>query len=73
VDQIVFVTIAKNTGGNERARSRIQLVSGFSDVRETVDEVMQSIKNDDSLGTQKGAVFEDITVYTGRSLAYSAS
>jgi hypothetical protein len=48
-DQIVFVSNSKNTGGNARARSRLQLVNGFSDVLETVDEVMQSIKNDDPL------------------------
>jgi hypothetical protein len=52
VDQILFVTNAKNTGGNERAKSRIQLVNGFSDVLETVDEVMKSIKNDEALGAE---------------------
>jgi hypothetical protein len=52
VDQILFVTNAKNTGGNDRANTRIQLVNGFSDVLETVDEVMQAIKNDDALGAQ---------------------
>jgi hypothetical protein len=60
VDQIVFVANAKNTGGNERAKSRVQLVNGFSDVLETVDEVMQFIKDDDSLGAATGAVFDDI-------------
>jgi hypothetical protein len=52
VDQILYVTNAKNTGGNERAKSRVQLVTGFSDVLETVDEVMQSIKNDDALAAE---------------------
>jgi hypothetical protein len=60
VDQIVFVANAKNTGGNERAKSRVQLVNGFSDVLETVDEVMQFIKDDDSLEAATGAVFDDI-------------
>ena len=54
VDQILYVTNAKNTGGNERAKSRIQLVTGFSDVLETVDEVMQSIENDDALAAKTG-------------------
>jgi hypothetical protein len=49
VDQIVSVMSAKNTGGNERAQSRIQLVNGFSDVLESVHEVMQSIKDADSV------------------------
>ena len=30
----------------QRARSKIQLVSGFADVRESVEEVMQAIQND---------------------------
>ena len=54
VDQILYVTNAKNTGGNERAKSRVQLVNGFSDVLETVDEVMQSIKNNDALAVEAG-------------------
>ena len=72
VDQIVFVTNARNTGGNERAKSRIQLLNGFSDVLETVEEVMQSIKNDEALGAETGTVFDHISVYAGRSLAYSS-
>jgi hypothetical protein len=72
VDQIVFVTNARNTGGNERAKSRIQLLNGFSDVLETVEEVMQSIKDDEALGAQTGAVFDHISVYAGRSQACSA-
>jgi hypothetical protein len=69
VDQIVFVTNAKNTGGNERAKSRIQLVNGFSDVLETVEEVMQSIKNNEVLGAETGAAFDLIGAYATRSLA----
>jgi hypothetical protein len=68
-DQIVFVTNAKNTGGNERADSRIQLVNGFSDVLETVEEVMQSIKNNEALGAETGTVFNHIGAYATRSLA----
>jgi hypothetical protein len=60
VDQIVFVANAKNTGGNERAKSRVQLVNGFSDVLETVDEVMHFINDDGSLGPATGRVFDDI-------------
>jgi hypothetical protein len=59
VDQIVFVANAKNTGGNDRAKSRVQLVNGFSDVLETVDEVMHLIKEDDSLGAATSGGFED--------------
>ena len=40
VDQIVFVTGAA-AGAAMRARSKIQLLNGYCDVRETVDEVMQ--------------------------------
>jgi hypothetical protein len=51
VDQIVFVMSAKNTGAAERARSKLQLLAGHSDVRESVEEVMQTIENDGSLVT----------------------
>jgi len=51
VDQIVFVMSAKNTGAAERARSKVQLLAGHSDVRESVEEVMQTIENDGSLVT----------------------
>ena len=47
--QIIFVMSAANTGANTRALSRIQLLNGFADVRENVDEVMLAIKNDDVL------------------------
>ena len=40
IDQIVFVTGAA-AGAAMRARSKIQLLNGYCDVRETVDEVMQ--------------------------------
>ena len=48
-DQIVYVMSAANTGADKRALSRIQLLNGFADVRENVDEVMLAIKNDDFL------------------------
>jgi hypothetical protein len=44
--QIVFVMSAKDTGAAERARSKVQLLNGHSDVRESVKEVMQTIEND---------------------------
>jgi hypothetical protein len=37
---------AKDTGAAERARSMVQLLNGRSDVRESVEEVMQIIEND---------------------------
>ncbi|HEY7243900.1 MAG TPA: hypothetical protein VH678_08460 [Xanthobacteraceae bacterium] len=46
--QIVFVMSALNTGADKRALSRIQLLNGFADVRESVDEVMLAITNDDA-------------------------
>src|SRR6266481_8577039 len=46
-DQIVYGVSAANTGADKRALSRIQLLNGFADVRENVDEVMLAIKNDD--------------------------
>jgi hypothetical protein len=49
VDQIVFVMSATNTGANKRAQSKVQLVNGFTDVLESVDEVMRFIKEDDSV------------------------
>ena len=48
-DQIVFVMSAANTGTDKRSLSRIQLLNGFADVRENVDEVMLAIKNIDVL------------------------
>jgi hypothetical protein len=49
VDQIVFVMSAKDTGAAERARAKAQLLNGHSDVRESVEEVMQAIEGDGSL------------------------
>ena len=46
LDQIVFVMSAKATGADERARSKVQLLTGHSDVRESVEEVMQTIESD---------------------------
>jgi hypothetical protein len=40
------VMSAKVTGAAERARARVQLLNGHSDVRESVEEVMQIIEND---------------------------
>jgi hypothetical protein len=50
VDQIVLVMSATNASANKRAQSRVQLANGFADVLESVDEVMQVIMNDDSIG-----------------------
>jgi hypothetical protein len=47
-DQIVFVMSATGTGAAQRAHSRIQLLNGFSDVRESVEEVMYAIQSDAS-------------------------
>jgi hypothetical protein len=47
-DQIVFVTSAPGTGADKRAHSKVQLLNGFSDVRESVEEVMQAIRNGES-------------------------
>ena len=49
VDQIVFIMRAAGTGAADRARSKVQLLNGHSDVRETVEEVMQAIQNDVSV------------------------
>ena len=49
LDQIVFVMCAKNTGADQRVHSKIQLLNGHSDVRESVEEVMQIIENDSLL------------------------
>ena len=37
---------AKDTGAAERARSMVRLLNGRSDVRESVEGVMQIIAND---------------------------
>jgi hypothetical protein len=41
---------ATNASANKRAQSRVQLANGFADVLESVDEVMQAIMNDGSIG-----------------------
>jgi hypothetical protein len=50
VEQIVFVSAAA-PGAADRARSHIQLLNGYSSVRETVEEVMQALENEISLAT----------------------
>ena len=52
LDQIVFVMSAKDTGAAERARTKLQLLNGHSDVRESVAEVMQAIDNDFTLAKE---------------------
>jgi hypothetical protein len=49
IDQIVFVMSAKDTGADQRVRSKIQLLNGHSDVRESVEEVMRAIESDVSV------------------------
>jgi hypothetical protein len=45
--EVVYIKLsAKDTGAAERARSMVQLLNGHSDVRESVEEVMQIIEND---------------------------
>jgi|SRR5271166_3518266 len=46
-DQIVFVMSAIDMGASKRAQSRLQLMNGFIDVRESVEEVMQVIQKDE--------------------------
>jgi hypothetical protein len=46
---LVSSSLAKDTGAAERARSKIQLLNGHSDVRESVEEVMQAIESDASI------------------------
>jgi hypothetical protein len=41
---------ATNASTNKRAQSRVQLANGFADVLESVNEVMNAIKKDDSIG-----------------------
>jgi hypothetical protein len=48
-DQIVFVMSATATGADKRARAKIQLLNGFFDARESVEEVMQAIQDNDPL------------------------
>jgi hypothetical protein len=48
-DQIVFVMSAAATGADKRAQAKIQLLNGFFDARESVEEVMQAIQDNDRL------------------------
>ena len=53
-DQIVFVMTAKATGAAERARSKVQLLNGYTDVRESVEDVMQAIDDEVTLTSIPG-------------------
>jgi hypothetical protein len=50
IDHIVFVMSATNSGSDKRAQAKLQLVNGFCDVRESVDEVMQVIRTNEVIG-----------------------
>jgi hypothetical protein len=54
VDQIVFVMTAKATGAAERARSKVQLLNGYTDVRESVEDVLQAIDDQVALTSIPG-------------------
>ena len=45
---IIFVMTTTGTGASERAKSKLQLMNGFIDVRESIDEVMRIIQSDES-------------------------
>jgi len=47
-NQIVFIMTTEGTGAANRARSKLQLMNGFIDVRESIEEVMQMIQLDES-------------------------
>lgn len=53
-DQIVFVTSAV-AGAANRAHSKIQLLNGFADVRESVEEVMRAIQTELQNKSQPGS------------------
>jgi len=40
---------ATNTGADKRARSKIQVLNGSIDVLESIDEVSQALKTNDSV------------------------
>ena len=44
-----FVMSATNTGADKRARSKIQVLNGSIDVLESIDEVSQALKTNDSV------------------------
>ena len=45
---IIFMMSTAGTGASERARAKLQLMNGFIDVRESIEEVMWIIKSDES-------------------------
>ena len=47
--QIVFVMSATSTGADKRAHSKIQLLNGSIDVLESIDEVSQALKTNESV------------------------
>jgi hypothetical protein len=47
-DHIVFVMSAAATGADKRANSKLQLVNGFADVRESVEEIMRAVQSNAS-------------------------
>lgn len=47
--QIVFVMSATSTGADKRAHSKIQLLNGSIAVLESIDEVSQALKTNDSV------------------------
>jgi len=47
-NQIVFIMTTAGTGSALRAQSKLQLVNGFVDVRESIEEVTQIIQLDES-------------------------
>jgi hypothetical protein len=49
-EHVVFVMSAANSGADKRAQSKLQLVNGFCDVRESVAEVMRLIRSDAPIG-----------------------
>jgi hypothetical protein len=49
-DQIVFVmSTSTSSGSDKRAQTKLQLVNGFCDVRESVDEVMQLVRSGEAV------------------------
>jgi hypothetical protein len=45
---IIFMMSTAGTGASERAKAKLQLMNGFIDVRESIDEVMRIIQSDES-------------------------
>jgi hypothetical protein len=46
--QIIFIMTTTGTGASGRAKSKLQLMNGFIDVRESIEEVMWIIQSDES-------------------------